>query len=269
MERPPISDAESEFGKQFYADTYYLDVPFDPNIVLDYKAHWLRLGREFRLSTASRVLDAGCGLGYWTLELARHFPRLESFDISAQAVAAVRRRLPGHRMWVGDIEHISVGDQTYDGVFAFEVLEHLADSRTGLRELRRVLKPGGRLVLLQEFRGDDYARMIRWVGDVLDRTGLRRRKVARHADRGDLHRSARTPAGWQTLLAEEGFAVERRVVLSVIPTLVLPLSRTLRRRYFSLPVLTRIDRLVCSLPGAAWFGVSCMYIATRIDGVPE
>lgn len=269
MARQLTGEMGVEFGKQFYAEKYYADVPFDPNIVLDYQAHWTRLGKAFRLEAESRVLDAGCGLGYWSMELAKHFPCLEAFDISADAVAAVRARVSGHRVWVGDIEHIAAEDAAYDGAFAFEVLEHLADSRVGLRELRRVLKPGGRLVLLQEFRGDDYSRVIRWVGDVLDATGIRRRKVPRHADRRDLHRSARTPWGWGNLLREEGFILERRVVLSVIPTLVLPLSRALRRRYYSLPVITPIDHLLCQMPGAAWFGVSCIFIASKDEGASK
>ena len=261
-------DDTGAFGKQFYADTYYANVPFDENIVADYRTHWARLGHLFRLPADARVLDAGCGLGYWSMELQNHVAHLDAFDIAPAAVEAVRERVPRGRVWVGDVEHIEAPDAHYDGAFAFEVLEHLADSRTGLRELRRVLKDGGRLVLLQEYRGDDYARMIRAAGDLLDRTGLRKRKVARHADRRDLHRSARTPWGWAALLREEGFTVERRIVLSVIPTLVLPLSRALRRRYFSLPVLTPIDRFLCALPGAAWFGVGCIFIATKAGKGP-
>lgn len=261
-----MTESGTAFGKEYYAEHYYTNVPFDPNIVLDYEAHWARLGDRFRLPRDSRVLDAGCGLGYWSMELAKHFPRLDSFDISPQAVEHVRRRLPGNRVWVGDVEAIDAEDATYDGVFAFEVLEHLADSRVGLRELARVLKPGGRLVLLQEFRGDDYARVIRKVGDVLNATGIRRRKVPRHADRADLHRSARPPWGWHALLRDEGFIVESRVVLSVLPTLINPVWPALRRRYFNMPVVTPIDRFLCRLPGASWFGVGCIFICSKPQG---
>jgi SAM-dependent methyltransferase len=164
---------------------------------------------------------------------------------------------------VGDVEKIDAPDRAYDGVFAFEVLEHFADSRVGLSELSRVLKGNGRLVLLQEFRGDDYANMIRRVGDILDSLGVRRRKVPRHADWADLHRSARSPWGWQSLLEAEGFVVERRVVLSVLPTLLNPVWPALRRRFFDLPLITPVDRVLCSLPGAAWFAVGCIYVATK------
>jgi SAM-dependent methyltransferase len=261
-----MAESVTEFGKDYYAERYYTNVPFDPNIVLDYQSHWARLSPLFRLDPRSRVLDAGCGLGYWSMELAKHFPGLEAFDISPQAVASVQRRLPNHKISVGDIERIDAPDATYDGAFAFEILEHLEDSRVGLGELKRVLKPGGRLVLLQEYRGDDYAKVIRKVGDVLDSLGVRRRKVPRHADRKDLHRSARSPWGWQRLLAAEGFAVEHRIVLSVLPTLLNPVWPAFRRRFFDMPVVTPIDRALCRLPGAAWFGIGCMFIATKKDG---
>jgi len=258
-----MADTATEFGKAYYAEQYYTNVRFDPNIVLDYQSHWARLGPLFRLDAGSRVLDAGCGLGYWSMELGKHFPKLEAFDISPQAVASVQSRLPAHRISVGDVEHIAAADATYDGAFAFEILEHLEDSRVGLRELRRVLKPGGRLVLLQEYRGDDYAKVIRRVGDVLDSLGIRRRIVPRHADRDDLHRSARTPWGWQRLLVEEGFHLEHRIVLSILPTLLNPVWPAFRRRFFDMPVVTPIDRVLCRLPGAAWFAIGCMFIATK------
>ena len=261
-----MNERAADFGKAYYAGQYYANVRFDPNIVRDYQSHWARLQPLFRLDAQSRVLDAGCGLGYWSMELAKHFPKLEAFDISPEAVASVQGRLHAHKISVGDIEQIDAPDAAYDGAFAFEILEHLEDSRVGLRELRRVVKPGGRLVLLQEYRGDDYARMIRKVGDVLDGLGVRRRRVPRHADRSDLHRSARSPWGWQRLLREEGFTVDHRIVLSVVPTLLNPVWPALRRRFYDLPIVTPIDRALCRLPGAAWFGVSCVFVATRTDG---
>jgi cyclopropane fatty-acyl-phospholipid synthase-like methyltransferase len=94
-----MTDREASFGKQFYAREYYADVPFDANIVLGYATHWARVNHHFRLGPEARVLDAGCGLGYWSMELAKHYPLLEAFDIAPLAVEHVQARLPDHRVW--------------------------------------------------------------------------------------------------------------------------------------------------------------------------
>ncbi len=90
----------------------------------------------------SRVLDAGCGAGDWATLVAA--PEVAGVDSSEAAVKAARAR--GVDARVGEIEALPFEDGSFDVVMCNAVLYHLADVDTGLRELARVLRPGGRFV---------------------------------------------------------------------------------------------------------------------------
>jgi ubiquinone/menaquinone biosynthesis C-methylase UbiE len=64
-------------------------------------------------------------------------------------VQRARRRLARHgdrvRLWVGDAAAIEAEDETYDAVFDFGIIHHIPRWRDAVREVHRVLKPGGRL----------------------------------------------------------------------------------------------------------------------------
>ncbi|MDT0267306.1 class I SAM-dependent methyltransferase [Streptomyces sp. DSM 44915] len=98
--------------------------------------------------TGRRILDAGCGAGPVAADLRERGAVVAGFDSSAGMLALARRRL-------GDdvvLEHAELGgplpfaDAGFDDVVASLVLHYLEDWTTALAELRRVLKPGGRLI---------------------------------------------------------------------------------------------------------------------------
>lgn len=112
------------------------------------------------LRVGMRVLDVGCGPGTITRDLgARVGPEGEvlGVDSSADAVAQATAgcALPQVRFIVGDAMHLDVPDGTYDVVHAHQVLQHLTDPVSALREMRRVTRPGG----LVAVRDADYAAM--------------------------------------------------------------------------------------------------------------
>jgi ubiquinone/menaquinone biosynthesis C-methylase UbiE len=110
------------------------------------------------LAGAGAILDAGCGNGHG-LELianAFHPLRLVGFDLMPEQIERARRRV-GAELAIGDIAQIAHPDNTFDAVFVFGILHHVPKWRTALRELARVLKPGGALCV-EELHGD----FIRW-----------------------------------------------------------------------------------------------------------
>lgn len=104
-----------------------------------------------RPKPGGRMLEVGCGRGVGVEILLRDFlaGRVEAFDVDARMLRRARRRLSGlgapAPLWVGDATAIPVPDGRYDGVAVFAVLHHVPDWRAALREIARVLKPGGRL----------------------------------------------------------------------------------------------------------------------------
>lgn len=95
------------------------------------------------------VLDAGCGSGPLSAWLVAHGARVTGFDTSPRMVELARARaLPGAAFSVGDLGAplTQLADDSFDAIVASLVLHYLHDWVAPLRELRRVLRPGGALV---------------------------------------------------------------------------------------------------------------------------
>ncbi len=117
-----------------------------------------------RYPAGSRVLEAGCGVGAQTVHLVAGSPeaQLVSVDVSAESLARARARVaelaPGaavewHR---ADVYVLPFADASFDHVFVCFVLEHLKDPRAALTELRRVLRPGGTLTVVEGDHGSTF-----------------------------------------------------------------------------------------------------------------
>jgi SAM-dependent methyltransferase len=107
----------------------------------------------FDVRGCRRLLDAGCGNGRYARFLLRDAAPdvlLATFDISPRMLARARRRLQSDRVAysVADLARLPYADGAFDAAVCGWVLEHLPDPRLGLRELARVLRPGGQLLLL-------------------------------------------------------------------------------------------------------------------------
>ncbi len=123
--------------------------------ILDHEErHWWYRGRlrivlreveRLAIPPGARILDAGCGSGRVLDELAR-FGRVSGVDLSSDAVAAASAR--GHaRVSRAPIEELPFPDSSFHLVTCLDVIEHIRDDRHALRELFRVTRPGGHLLV--------------------------------------------------------------------------------------------------------------------------
>jgi len=110
--------------------------------------------RRARVGVAERrVLDVGCGTGFFTDWYLRHGATVTGLDITTASVERLARRFPQSRFVLADVSD-SVPDGTFDVVNAFDVLYHVTDPdrwERAVRNLARAVAPGGALVVTDLF----------------------------------------------------------------------------------------------------------------------
>jgi ubiquinone/menaquinone biosynthesis C-methylase UbiE len=102
---------------------------------------------EGTVPRSSNVLDVGCGTGDMAAKLIRRGYEVWGLDIAEPMIRHARDRCASDRFQVGDIEHIPFADNTFDTAVCLGTIEYLDTDERALREIWRVLKPGGRAVL--------------------------------------------------------------------------------------------------------------------------
>ncbi|MDQ6904401.1 MAG: class I SAM-dependent methyltransferase [Bacteroidota bacterium] len=112
------------------------------------------LKRCHNLPTDARILDIGCGDGFH-LDLFRRFGkktwRLEGVDLDERAVKAATNA--GFNVHLGSIEEIDLPQNAYDIIFMIQTIEHVENPVAVLRTVRKLLKNGGRMVIVTDNTG--------------------------------------------------------------------------------------------------------------------
>lgn len=111
----------------------------------------------------SMVLEAGCGIGAQTVTLARNSPgaQITSVDISASSVAEAKAKvdaagLTNVRFRQADIFDLPFDSESFDHVFVCFVLEHVSQPVAALVALRRLIRPGGTITVIEGDHGSAY-----------------------------------------------------------------------------------------------------------------
>ncbi len=202
------------------------------------------------------ILDVGCGTGA-NLELLSDFGDASGVDVSAEAVSFCHARgLENVKQAIA--EALPFADNSFDAATSLDVIEHLDDDVAGLKEIRRILRPNGRVLIVVP------AFMFLW--------GVQ--------DDVSHHRRRYTMAGLRKAVTKAGFEIERASYWNIsffFPTL---LGRILMRasgvRPESEANLTPgfLNRMLGAILGAETallrhfnfpFGVSIACVARRID----
>jgi ubiquinone/menaquinone biosynthesis C-methylase UbiE len=173
-----------------------------------------RVDRKFRhvcevvreLLPCEAFLDAGCGDGRYLAALDDELPeRVAGIDLAATIVETARARLPRADLRQGNLEALPFADAEFDLVLSSQVIEHVLDAPAAMRELARVLRPGGHLVVSTDNERNRVSRALNAPRTALVRT-LRLQGV-----RGQIESPATpyTRDSFRRLLEDAGLVVER------------------------------------------------------------
>lgn len=113
--------------------------------------------------SGSKVLEAGCGVGAQTEILCRRCPGIEltSIDISAESITAAKARVEGLKypnvsFKQANIFDLPFNDESYEHVFVCFVLEHLSNPVEALQKLKRLVKKGGTITVIEGDHGSTF-----------------------------------------------------------------------------------------------------------------
>lgn len=140
-----------------------------------YQKEWhIPVAADFQSSKGLRVLEIGCGLGTDGAQFAEAGADYTGVDLTDAAVELARKRfelfgLPG-KFRTADAEQLDFPDETFDVVFSHGVLHHTPDINSAVREIHRVLRPGGKAKVMLYHR-DSYNYKINI--SILRRAGVR------------------------------------------------------------------------------------------------
>ncbi|MDO8910462.1 MAG: methyltransferase domain-containing protein [Phenylobacterium sp.] len=170
-------------------------------------------------AAGEHLLDVGVGPGLLALDLARlvgESGRMVGLDLAPAMVAAATARLAGlsqAEVRVGDAANLDLPDGAFDGAVSTQVYEYVADMPRALAELHRVLRPGGRALIL-----DTDWRSLVWHSS--DPARMDRVLACWDAHLADPH----LPAKLGPLLREAGFSVRRTEIVPMFSPRWQPVS---------------------------------------------
>jgi len=140
-------NAERIMGKDVSTHTRGDDKYFADLEAQRYRSHRHLLPWIKALKPGKSVLEVGSGVGLDTFTLAQHGMQVTALDLTLVGVSAARNRFTRHQLpgnfSVSDACNLPIADNSFDYVYSFGVLHHVAETDKSIHEVFRVLKPGG------------------------------------------------------------------------------------------------------------------------------
>ncbi|MGA9769960.1 MAG: class I SAM-dependent methyltransferase [Blastocatellia bacterium] len=161
-----------EFGTRAYFDAI-------ENYRYQEYAPWMKEAMGFDRYAGRRVLEIGCGTGTDLLQFARCGAHVTGLDLTPRSIEIARQRFSVYgcagQFAIGDAENLAFPDESFDLIYSFGVLHHAPDTERAITEAHRVLRRGGRAVVMLYHRASLY-----YWGGLIAKRGLLKGELLRH-----------------------------------------------------------------------------------------
>jgi ubiquinone/menaquinone biosynthesis C-methylase UbiE len=122
-----------------------------------YYAYLLQVA-EFEYHPGERVLEIGVGMGTDLIQYAKNGAKVSGIDLTEDAITKTRQHfitkgLKFEHLQTADAENLPFKDNSFDLVYSFGVLHHTPNTDKAIEEIHRVLKPGGKAIVMLYSRG--------------------------------------------------------------------------------------------------------------------
>lgn len=208
---------------------------------------------------ARRILDLGCGTGFFLAELEQHHPGSIGLDISHAMLKVSDQYVPGARLVTGDAEKLPFRPGCFDVVFCKGSLHHTRDHVGFLTHCRRALKPDGVLIMSEPCNDNPLIRLARKI----------LYKKSKHFDEGD---EGFTRKGILELCQRAGFEMHTVKKYGVLAYVFagfpdhLGVLRFVPGNAWITRFFIRLDRLLCALPGLSLLGFHIVVVGRPRPG---
>jgi len=155
-------------------------------------SRWMPKSIRFDRYGGKRLIEVGCGTGTDLTQFARAGAHVTGVDFTPRSIEVTRRRFEVYglagQFTIGDAENLSFPDESFDVFYSFGVLHHTPDTERAVAEAHRVLRKGGRAIVMLYHR-----RSLYYWGALMFRQGLLRGDLFRESPAAMLSRYVEYP----------------------------------------------------------------------------
>lgn len=245
-----------EYGEQYFRSYNYADRPLGRFSMYWFaRRYYAALVRRYAPPGVNRrLLELGCGLGHLLGLLAADFECV-GVDIAPYSIEQLRRHAPraeGHVMSADDLS--AFGDGEFSAVVALHLVEHLPDPAGTLRQVNRISRPGGALLLATP--NPNYS-LRRFKDPLTDAIG-----------KDPTHINVQPPDQWRAWVEASGYQVLRHFGDGLWDVPYVPvLPRAVQFGLFGLPALAQVITRTTLTPLS--LGVNQILIARKVADTGE
>jgi ubiquinone/menaquinone biosynthesis C-methylase UbiE len=117
------------------------------------------------IRNVGRILDAGCGTGMLLGPLLEKAKLVIGIDMSTKMLCAAKKRAPGASLVLADADNLPFADGSFDVVVSVTLLQNMPNPNRTVREIARVIRPGGTAIITSLKRKHSEKQLSGWVSD--------------------------------------------------------------------------------------------------------